>query len=341
MEAEAGGSQGTGKFSGENLTMRKNLLIVVIVQCLLVLRGQAVTLPFEKDAEPFYSSTFQVVWAATNSLPITVRIFKVVPASYSAAAISNLTAMGGSVNSEQGWLGYDQPSSMDSPLENVPDKVRAYELGTNLLAKLGIPTDDLLSEDGKPMAGFSPDWRTHRDKITRKLISEPSLMGVEFRRTVDGLVCFDQQFRFQFASQGKLTQISARWLGLQPLKSCPTATPDQIVAWIKEGRARAQSIETTGQRWINVADIRKVTIRNLEVCYNASPDWDSEMPPADLYPYAMLSAEIEFSKDDHEMLGLYCPATTEAVCRVVSESSEFNILPRTFFEKQVQKGTGE
>jgi hypothetical protein len=322
--------------------MRKILLITVIVQCFLVLRGQAVTLPFEKDAEPFYSSTFQVVWAATNSLPATVRVFKVVPARFSATAVSNLTALGGSVNLKRGWLSYDQPSGMDSTLENVPDKVRAYELGTNLLAKLEIPIGELLLRDGKPMAGFSPGWRTHRDKITRKAINEPSLMGVEFRRTVDGLACFDQQIRFQFEGQEKLTQISVKWLGLQPVKSCPTAAPEQIVAWIKEGRSRAQSIETTGQRWIKVADIKKVTIRNVEVCYDATPDWDdSELPATTLYPYAILSAEIEFSKDDHEMLGLYCPATTEAVSRVIRESSEFNILPRTFFDKQVQKGAGE
>ena len=322
--------------------MRKILLITVIVQCLLVLRGQAVPLPFEKDAEPFYSSTFQVVWAATNSLPATVGIFKVVPARFSATAVSNLTAMGGSVNLKRGWLSYDQPSGMDSALENVPDKVRAYELGTNLLAKLEIPIGELLLQDGKPAAVFSSGMRSHRDKATRKTISEPCSMGVEFRRTVDGLACFDQQVRFQFDSQEKLAQISARWLGLQPLKDCPMASPEQIITWIKEGRARAQSIETTGQRWVKVADIKKVVIRNIEICYDASPDWENpETPPTTLFPYAILSAEIEFSKDDHEMLGLFCPATTEAVSRAIRESSEFNILPRNFFEKQVQKGSGE
>src|ERR1035437_7610547 len=113
--------------------MLRTLLITVVVQCLLILQVQALTLPFEKDAEPFYSPKFQVTWAATNSLPATVKIYSVVPASFSPTAISNLTAIGGSADLKQGLMNLYQPADMRLPLEKVPDKARAYELGTNLL----------------------------------------------------------------------------------------------------------------------------------------------------------------------------------------------------------------
>src|SRR5450759_618358 len=85
--------------------MRRTLVIVTVVQCLIALRAQAVTLPFEQEyVEPFYSPKLQVVWAATNKLPATVRIFKIVPANFSPTAISNLTAMGGSAVAKRGWM---------------------------------------------------------------------------------------------------------------------------------------------------------------------------------------------------------------------------------------------
>jgi hypothetical protein len=337
VETQTGRSEGAGKFPGESLTMFRTFLITVAVQCLLVLRGQAVTLPFEKDAEPFYSSKFQVVWAATNSLPATVRVFKVVPASFSPTAISNLTVIGGSADLKQGSMNLYQPADTRLPLEKVPDKARAYELGMNLLARLEIPAAELMSQDGKTMALYSPGTRSHGDKATHKMITEPCTMGVEFRRALDDFECFGQQVRFQFESREKLTQLNGRWCGVQPMQSCPIASADQIVTWIKEGRARAQSVETTGQRWIKVADIKKVTIRDIEVCYDASED----LLPTSLYPYANLTVEVEFSKDDREMIGLFCPVIKEALSRAIRKSSEFNIFPSTLYEKQGRQGGGE
>src|ERR1035437_8954257 len=105
METQTGRSEGAGKFPGENLRMKRVLIITSVVQCLSALSAQAVTLPFEQNfVEPFYSPKLQVVWAATNKLPDTAKIFKVVQANFSSSAISNLTAMGGSVDRKLGWM---------------------------------------------------------------------------------------------------------------------------------------------------------------------------------------------------------------------------------------------
>lgn len=337
MEAQTGGSEGTGEFSGESLTMLRTILITVVAQCLLAWRVSAATLPFEKDSEPFYSPKLKIVWAATNSLPATVKVFKVVPASFSPVAISNLTAIGGSADLKRGLMNLYQPLDGRSPLEKVPDRARAFELATNLLVKLGIPTDELISQDGKPLAWYFGGKVTHHDKATHSSATEPSSMGVRFGRVVNGLECFGQQISFEFGSREKLTQLSASWCGLQLVQSCSVASADQIVHWIKEGRARAQAVETTGSRWIKVADIKNVIIRDVEACYDAGED----PPTRNLYPYANIMVEVEFSKDDHEMIGLFCPIIKETLSRPIRESGEFNIFPSALYQKQGQIGGGE
>jgi len=310
---------------------------------LSALCAQAGTLPFEQEyVEPFYAPKLQVVWAATNKLPTTARIFKVVAASFSPTSISNLTAIGGSADAKRGWMNLYNKTDSRLPLEKVPDKARAYELGTNLLAKLEIPVNELMAEDGRILAGYYPGTRGHMDKTTRKMITEPCTMGIQFRRMLDGIECFGQQVRIQFESQEAVTQLEVRWHGVLPDKTCTIATPDQIISWIKEGRARAHPIETTGSRWIKVADIKKVTIQQVRLCYDADPNWENpETFPNYLYPYAGIEVEVEFSPDDRETLGISCPIIKEALSSPARKTSEFNILPKSFYENEPQREGGD
>jgi hypothetical protein len=297
-----------------------------------VVSGRAITLPFEGQyVEPFYTPKAEVVWAATNSLRLTVRVFKVAAANYSATAISNLTQLGGKADAKRGWMSFYQ--AMDEPrkLEGVPDKARAFELGTNLLARLEIPLTELETDGQSLKAGFRPGWRGRFDKATRQHVTEPCVMGVEFRRVLDGVLCYGQYVDMQFSSLETLTHLEVKWHGLSPVGSYDVASPEQIIAWIKEGRARAHPIETTGSRWIKTADINRVVIRNIQIVYDAGPNLGlSDSPPKYLYPCAGLLAEIEFSPGDVETLGLSCPITKAARCGLSRKTAEFNILPRDF-----------
>lgn len=322
--------------------MQRILIITSVVQCLSALSAPATTLPFEQeDAEPFYTPKSQIVWAATNKLPATAKIFKVVPASFSSTAISNLTAMGGTADAKRGWMDLYNKTDSRLPLEKVPGKARAYELGTNLLPKLEIQIGELVSEAGRPAAWYSPGLRGHMDKATRKQVAEPCSMGIQFRRVLDGVECLGQQVRFQFECQEAITQLEVRWHGVQVDKTCAVATPDQIVSWIKEGRARAHPVETTGSRWIKLADIRKVTIRQVRPFYDAEPNWENpEKIPDFLYPYAGIEVEVEFSPEDRETLEISCPIIKEALSRPIRETAEFNILPKTFYENETRQEGG-
>ncbi len=293
------------------------------------------TYPFERYNEPFYAPKIPIVWAATNKLPPTVKILKVVPSDFSPIAISNLTAMGGSVSLKRGTMNLYKPINARSPLKNVPDKARAYELGTNILAKLEIPTRELEGHGEKLRAWYYPGTHGYMDKSTRKMITEPSTMGIEFRRTIDGIRCLWQEVHLRFESEEHLTSLEVKWHGLQPVKSFPVPTSEQLIAWVKEGRARAQPVETTGSRWIKVRDIKKLTVRGLEICYDADGmREDLEKFPDHLYPYAVLETEIDFGPDDRETLYLYCPVIENSLTRPIRKSSEFNIFPSKLMEKR-------
>lgn len=315
--------------------MRLILVTTAVVQGVLALCAHGVTLPFEQEyVEPFYAPKAKIVWAATNPLPVTARIFKVVPANFSPTALSNLAAMGGTADPKRGRMNLYRETDGNLPLEKVPDRARAYELGTNLLAKLEIPANEMMSDEGKPRAGYYAGTRGRMDKATRQMITEPRSMGVEFQRVIEGVQCFGQCVRIQFESQEAMTQLEVRWHGLQREKTCAVATTDQIISWIKEGRARAHPVETTGQRWINVADIKKATIRQARLCYDADPIQSR------LYPYVGLEIEIEFSPGDTESLGVSCPIITEALSRPICETGEFNIYPSTLHEKLSKRESG-
>jgi hypothetical protein len=230
--------------------------------------------------------------------------------------------------------------AMDEPrkLEGVPDKARAFELGTNLLARLEIPLIELETAGQSLKAGFRPGWRGRFDKTTRQHISEPCVMGVEFRRVLDGVPCYGQYVDMQFKSLETLTHLDVKWHGLSPMASYTVASPEQIIAWIKEGRARAHPIETTGSRWIKTADIKQVLIRNIQIVYDAGSNLGlSDSPPRYLYPYAGIEAEIEFSPTDRETLGISCPIIKEALSSPSRKTSEFNILPKSFYENEARR----
>ena len=310
--------------------MERVFLVTALLQCLITCRAEVVTLPFENYCEPFYSTRLKIFWAATNQLPATARVFKVVPAEFSPTAVSNLTVMGGSASSKRGLMLLYKPADARLPNVKVPDRSRAYELGTNLLARLAIPANELATKEGKIEASFYPGTRGFFDKATRKPVTEACEMGISFQRALDGIRCFGQEVRIRFGSQEAITDLRVNWHGLQTASTSAVASPEQIVSWIKEGRARALSVETTGSRWISVAGIKKLTIRKIELFYDAEPDRENRSVPREyLYPCASLDAEIEFSTKDRETLALCCPIINEALSKPLRENSEFNIVPAT------------
>lgn len=258
---------------------------IIAVQTVLIGGALAATVPLEKIGEPFYCEKLQVEWrVATNGLPATVTIFKVVPASFSPAVISNMVRLGSFTSAERvrsfllamlfpkslayrssdesvslsimpshGLISFSTEGDFTTSSESVPSQTRAFELGTNILKQLELPAGQLQTGgDQQPRAWFYPGTRGHGDKQTHKLIVEPRSMGVEFRRNLDDIPCDDEHLHIQFESRERIASLELCWHGVKALKRCPVATKEQIMTWIKDGRARVGYSVMTGARWIKM-----------------------------------------------------------------------------------------
>jgi len=345
---------------------KQQLILVALIRC-LPCHAHAAEIPPNSLGYQFYSKTLDVVWKSpTNQLPATARTFKVVPFTFSHAVISNLTSWGGfaetnrvvksddCVKPDHNTLVYQKNGNrqslvidpaeglacLDNPMlsweiaEGVPDESRACFLATNILARLGIGTNELILEHGMPKAWFYPGETTSRG-ITRR-----SHMGVEFRRQVNGVPGTLQYVRVEFENREQITRLEINWRGLKPSKPYPVATPQQMVAWIKEGRARVQSLEgPMGARWIQTADIKRITIVAATAHYSDATRFlgGREEEIGRLYPYAVLQADAEISRDDHETIWLFCPMIATDLnrpSRAATNDLGFSVYPSRLREKQ-------
>jgi len=320
----------------------------------------------------FYSKTLEIEWKLpTNQLPSVVRTFKVIPFTFSPAIISNLVSWGGFTESNRIWFSDDGKRSPNSTLvfrkadnrqwltidpaagqahlynpilhwavpEGVPDKPRAYILATNLLQKMCISTNELILENAQPKAWFYEGETTSYPKggepITRR-----SSMGVEFRRQLESIPCVMEFIHFEFETHEQITQLRIEWRGLKPSKPYRLASPEQITTWIKEGRARVQSLAGPMEaRWMHTTDIKRIAIVGATLRYTTATRFiDSEEKQVGrLYPYAVLQADAEIAPDDHETIWLFSPIITEGLnepSQAETNDIGFSVYPSNLREKQ-------
>jgi hypothetical protein len=325
---------------------------------------------------PFYSKNLRVEWnLATNSLPATVRLFKIVPGNFSTMTISNLMKLGGFSETNRSLTGYngyklpadvlcyyngrdslvidsasgtvdlDAPVSYKSLPEDVPDETRSFNFATNVLRQLEFPTGQLIKDGGRLKAWFYQEETTTYPKGSEP-ITRRSRMKVEFRRMLDGIPSTLEDVDIDFAGQEKITSLEIRWPGIEPSKPYPVASTQKIAAWIKEGRARVQDLEgPDGVRLLQPSGIRQITIVGIKLYYTGSSYFRDKTPDevqaSRMYPYAVLKADAEINPDDHEMIWLFCPITASALSSVSTKKSPygFGIYPSKLNDKQKPSDT--
>jgi len=327
----------------------------------------AAEIPLNLLGNQFYSKTLVVDWKLpTNQIPTATRTFEVIPAKFSHAIVSNLMIWGGFTESNRIWTTDDgnkissdtfvfrkndnrqwltvnpalglahlyNPILSSAMPEDVPDKPRAYTLAINILRQLNIPTNELILEGGKPRAWF------YEGEMTRRNITRRNHMGVEFRRQLNGIPCVLERIHIDFESHEQITQFEINWRGLKPSKPYQVASTKQMTAWIKEGRARVQSLEGPMEaRWIGAAGIKRLTIVGIEPRYTAATSFSNgeEVQAERLYPYAVLQADAELAPDDHETIWLFCPMIAEDLnkpSQAATSDFGFSVYPSTLREKQ-------
>lgn len=289
-------------------------------------------LPYESNGNvsPFYAPKAEIVWVATNELPTHVKIYNVGPAKYSPTVESYVTRLGGTVYTNEGLIRFNKRRNYPQIKQNVPDEKRAVELGMAMLTKLEIPIQEIVSENGPPKYSYIEERMGRFENELGKNVEEQIKAIVTFQRCINGIKCEGDTVQIGFADKGEFVQLEMNWHGIKARKTIQTAAKDDITAWIKEGRARAWQISYTGERKIDVAGIKKIIVRKIELSYDARNRGylQSIASSSQLEPYAEIHAEVEFADlKDHPTIVLFCPISKEAFSRKIQETKDFYSLP--------------
>ena len=226
-------------------------------------------------------------------------------------------------------------------VEGLPDDERAEELAFALLARLGVTSSEqpLASVGTGPASVVARSSRGYFDKSRGKYVNEACTRSVSFTRRVDGLKVVGggrQGVEITFGNHERVQQINVTWPGLQALATLPFAGTDQILTWIREGRARVQSLETTGARRLKMTEIKRVIVREISPHYFAG---DGEAPVSHLLPYAVIKADAEMGPDDVETIWLFCPVVHEWLSRSSRKIGDFCVFPSLFHERMAHDPT--
>jgi hypothetical protein len=198
-----------------------------------------------------------------------------------------------------------------SPFEDVPSEAMAQELGLILLAQIGIPRSDLANrrDSSEPLTFKQPTTRGHFDREQRKLVKETDSRGVMFVRQIDGVNFagngYEGGFYVRFASYAEVAELKLVWRNLQPYKKYQVASPDQIMQWIKEGKAVVVTMPDVHK--VNPREVKKLTITEISLLYAGEP---GETLQDLTYPFASLSAIVDTGRTNIGIM-LYCPILSD------------------------------
>lgn len=273
----------------------------------------------------------QIQWKATNSLPKALWVYKVTPQVLPSAVLSNLLAMchlqasdaaepppgapsdtnllhfkdGKTawkhfllVSPAHGWIQYmDASFSNLEPVEDVPDDAEVERLALDCLFRLGI--DRSLLAD-KPRKRY-PAVGGKLDRQGRKLTAEVFQRGISFTRRIDGVLDPGHVFWIDFRSHSRIERFDLVWRNLSPYEIHPLASPSEMIAFIRGGRAVAaeQSFD-----WAASLQARELTIKDAWLYYFDTPG----MKRVDyVYPYAELEMAADMGGTNTAVFYLLCP----------------------------------
>jgi len=298
-------------------------LATLILAQAVVLAATAAESPFAGDYyKPFDGKDCEIIWnAPTNQLPGSVKIWKVIPRTFSPGIVSNLLQIAGLKPSQhkrvdQGGVfagkdvrffgdrndthqlnlipsqGFIVISRMDTraqiPKElpsGVPEPKTALQLTFDILEKIGIDRSELATNaDGKIQAGYTQGEVIHKDKRTGLVVTNIDERQVFLKRQIDGIPVTGSTdgVNVHFGNEGKVGYMSVVWRAIKLERDCPVPDAAGFINRIKSGQ---DSIPT----WAK-GNHKSLTITKISFSY-----WEYSGSESQRYicPFAILEAKTD------------------------------------------------
>jgi hypothetical protein len=298
--------------------MHKRILFLLVFQLTLVI-GCCQQLSF-KFGTPFRRTDLDVRWnVSSNELPAEVWVYRLLPHSFSPAAVSRLAGFGGFTDKDvvrsnaseiifHGEPGcflaisprlgtielYPNRPQYNTPhaATNVPSFSELPALTTNLMQALGISVVDIEKQpDGSPNLHLSQPKEIFR--LNGVFVTNVSYRAVSFRRAIDGASFVGNgaggDCYIQFGENGKPVKISLSWRDPERYKAYATASRDMITKWIRQGKAVQGRIRMDAEP-IDWKTVKSVTITSTKLCYYGG---NTDNPSNWLMPFVALWATVD------------------------------------------------
>jgi hypothetical protein len=220
---------------------------------------------------------------------------------------------------------------MTKPASGVPSEAKVKKLALKFLEQIGIPQSNFATTSQKKgdLLSFK-DQRTrgYFDKAKKKFVEEADYRGIFFVRRVDGVnfagIGVAGGFYVGFGNSGKIAKLELVWRNLQPYQRYETASPEQIMAWVKEGKAVMPYPLVNPD--LNPSEISKLTIKEFSPLYKGAL---ADEPQEFTFPFAQLNCIASVGKTNVN-LQLYCPIlstkTATPAARQLIPKQALNVL---------------
>jgi len=291
---------------------------IAILFELLCIASVASQPPLNELGQPFLKPDCETVWAATNKLPETLWVYRVLPSTFSPGVISNLVVLGsfGMTNKAAtlgrrqtdprsicfstdkrslgiyprwGFIEYRYPQANDNKTTNgVPTEVEAQRLGANWIGLLSLDRSEISN-----MEVYTPAALRFKHEPAYQVITNVYSRYVGFGRRLDGVDFYNKAegCSIEFAHDAVIAQMWLSWRNLERDKLYPVAKPETILKWMREGKCFWQWWAPDAQG-MDSSVFKKVTIKSATPFYygadrDESQDW--------VYPFVYLETAVDMT----------------------------------------------
>lgn len=196
-----------------------------------------------------------------------------------------------------GQISYRLRTGLTSPAEDVPSEEEVAKRAWEYSARLGLERSQLVEKPEK------------RQTQTCEQSTEVCVRGTFLTRVVDGCEVNDIGFGLDLGNHGQIRAFYLLWPNLENSASSPSATPEQIIAWLKEGKALPTVEELQDPATLKkLAEVSKLTITKVTLGYGEGRygELPSGNAPQPISPFVTLECIGEVGGENIKCK-FYCP----------------------------------
>ena len=287
---------------------------------------------------PFDGTAFRpnasISWGVTSTLPKTFTAYRPIAEKVTQAVISNAMAIGSfksinlvrsqdknliefrdtpreqeltrflKVTANRGWVRYYDRSAEKRPVHGIPSFEEADKQVLRYLSLLGCETNQVSLESRSHNEGTFESYDKPGGRLIAKGISSRSVC---LFRQIDGMPVLGNSLSVDFGNDAKPIMLEMNWPPFQPAQQYRTATRDEILKFLKSGRA----FYPVWPEQSNVSSAKVFTVKSIQPLYKRGLGTD---PQGLLRPYASLGMEADVG-GKLVKFGLNCPIITDEKVR--------------------------